>query len=490
MLLPSSPCKLLVIGEFLVSAFTSLLLLALPAQTASDRETSVIAQSFKYISQDGVKGLRGNTLVMKVGDDGNEVEAVVLKWTSSGSDNYRTKTSRRIVVSKDDWEGSSDFVPVPNEDIRLEAVANGQWNVRVKHRVHDRFDRIANSDLTPIRFSVPPTASTIICDPEPSQVRDIENLVKAAEKSQQLETKKDEDEKAETDKDPRAAAKSLISEQLKVDLSWQAEILDDIIDRRGVRALLEQGLNGGGSSAVEDAQEVVMQELLKAAALNPDFQSDPSRLDQLMLYNTLYGEFRRKDAKGNHRSLAHLFWASESVVNRLKYPPKNSNRRARLQAVQDDYLKLVPKDRYAMMNGRLTGVVLSSLQYSAFNTGEATLSDILLRHSAQIDPQIEADISDFIAAYRSGYVKVAKEPRPVITHYVSPKSLPQGLFGAKYPGFWSSDKMTIFKGKSSLPAVSREDLEKTQSKSVKSAKPNTDESRIEPQWFEGGKEEW
>jgi hypothetical protein len=459
----------------LVSAIVSLLLLAVSAQTASDRESSVIAQSFRYISEDGVQGLRQNTLVMKISEDDEQIEAVVLKWATNGSDHYRTKTSRTISVSKSDWEGGSDFLAVSKQNVRLEAIARGEWTVKVKHRLHDRFDQIANSDLTPIRFAVPPAASTVICDPEPSSVGDIEEIVDAAEKAQ---------------KDSRDAKKNLISEQLKVDVAWQAEILDEIMDRRRVRGLIESGLKGGGGSAVESAQEVVMQEFLKSAVMNPEFQEDPSRLDNLMLYNTLYGEFRRKDAKGNHRSLAHLFWATESIENRLKHPPKNSNRRARLQAVQDTYLEMVPQDRYDLVNGRLTGVVLSSLQYSAFNVGEATLSDIILKHSSVVDPQIEVDISDFIAAYRSGYIKTSKEPRPVVTHYVSPKSLPQGLFGAKYPRFWSSDKMTIFKGSSSLPAVFREDVEKAQSKSVKSASPNTDESRIDPKWFEGGQEQW
>ena len=455
---------------FLASVILSLWIL--PFQVDPD-PTSSIASTLKYADEGNGAGYQANTLMMKVTQKNDRVEVAILKFVNKGDHNYRIRRPQTIILSKSDWDDEAQFASISADNLSLTSVSEGQWNVRVKHRRLNRYDLIVNPDYSPIRFSLSPQLDgqvPVVCDP-PSALQEINQVLDKAEKEQ---VQRDQTKK---ENDPQAAKKQIVLEQLKVDLAWQSEILDETIERRKLRALLE--------SKDVKAQQIVMHALLQAAATNPEFQTDPSRLDNLMLYNTLYGEFRTKSDKNNHRTLAHLFWATESIENRLKVSPKSPRRRARIQNIQDDYMSAIPKERWSLFNGRLSGVVLASKQYSSFNLGDGNLSQILTGDASRADPQIQVDVSDFIAAYRAGYIKVAKEPRPAITHYVSPESL------TRYPDWWkNSDVFQVFKGKSSLPAVSRSDLGDARAKSLKSAEPKADESRIDPKWFEGGKEKW
>lgn len=451
--------------------------------------------SFRYATGKGE--LKRNTLLVKMSTEGSDVIAGVFQWSQKDGNNYRTDTGQRRRIPGVDWNNEVEFKPAP--DLEFECNDRGEYSIRVKHPENGRFDEVRWAEGKPLYLkpkdqSPPPrpeTSKPPVCQPPPSTAQmtidQSQQIIKAAQTTSQSERK----------------ARILLD--LQTDMKWfestMAEILGmkEIETAQGAQSLREvvkDGLQGRSAreysfSDISEAQRVAMHSLLDQMSKQEVFKKNPERADRLLVALTLEGEFRRNDKRHRHRTLAHLFWAYESMKNRAKVSNISENWKLRYRKINSEFTEDEPELEKFLIN-RLGGVVLATDQYSAWNLGDATLSDILTGSSRQIDPNIKLDILDFVAAADAGFISVDEDeklPFPFLTHYVSPKSLPQLKDGSpRYPPHWTARNFKVFKAES-LPKIFRKDL-KDHSRSLVSFPADTDQSKVDPNWFEGGIEEW
>lgn len=238
--------------------------------------------------------------------------------------------------------------------------------------------------------------------------------------------------------------KERITKELNEDLNWY---------RRNMSTLY------AGSSESRHTSTVI--NLLSAMKKAENFQGThgKTRANRLLHYLTLYGEFRSYQVDDQHRTLAHLYWCTESMMNRLRYPPKVSARKERIQSIRSVYDPTGSVSKF--LNNGLGCVGMAGREWAAWHPGPSTLDDMLTQRGARQDIYLQSDLVDFIAAYEAGLiVQDTSKPNPRITHYVSPSALPKSEKTGNriYPYYWkNSDKVSVFKGTEAFPKIRRLD---------------------------------
>jgi len=448
-----------------------------------------ISDSFRFAVKE-YQGNSPNTLFVKIGTEGNDVIAGIFSWSAKERLNYRTDSGTRIRIPVSSWNNIQELKAPPD----LEISCHGdQYFVKVKHMSRKRYDEVQSAEGKPLSFPGPKKAvqKAPACQPPANgaaaQIVDAQGVFDAAS----LGVKKQK--------------KDSYLKTLREDLDWFEAMTSKIMNETDTQELIEDGLKAtrapAGSKAsvrefsrakISEAQQKVLSRLLGEMSKREEFKKDWSRGDRLLVALTLEGEFRRYDEKHKHRSLSHLYWAYESMKNRVRHSRASADWIDRYMTINSDLTQENDNSRN-FLRRRLGGIILAADQYSAWNTGDSTLSDILLGTSRSNQRRVMEDIADFVAAADADLVRADLKSRdeiPWITHYVSPGSLPKLVGGApKYPSHWFAAGFKVLKGSSQFPPVIRDDLPNNK-RSLQSFGPDIDQSLIDPLWFEGGIEEF
>jgi len=210
--------------------------------------------------------------------------------------------------------------------------------------------------------------------------------------------------------------KDALNRQLNEDWQWFIDMRKRIMIISD-EAIIKDGLNGSSSrrnptAKIASVQQRFMSRFLKEIQSEKKFVEDPKRAERLIVALTLYGEFNTNA----HRSLPHLFWANQVIQNRANLSPWKD------QAIDSRYdPKGEASQFFRSANANRASMALVKSQFSSWNPGDSNLSKIILANSS-IQTR---DIVEFVAAQDAGIV-VTKDNKelPILTHYISPGSLP------------------------------------------------------------------
>lgn len=292
--------------------------------------------------------------------------------------------------------------------------------------------------------------------------------------------------------------KNKINAQLKEDWQWFIAMRKRIL---GVsdETIMKDGLNGGKSrknptAKIAGVQQRFVSRFLKEIRSEKRFVDDPKRAERLLVAMTLYGEFNTV----NHRTLPHLFWAQQVIQNRTTLAPWKD------RAIDTRYdPKGDASEFFKKANASRGSIVLASSQFSSWNPGDANLSKIILNSGGtQSD-----DIFEFVAAQDAGLI-VAKDNAqlPILTHYVSPGSLPvatqekreknevlekglpkveaqEFLVDRVYPKWWFDSDTLMRYTSQDLPEIIR--LDQSDKAGLLSTPPGIYNTRVNPRHFAG-----
>lgn len=394
-----------------------------------------------------------NTLFLKLSEDGEKSKALVFKYRANDRGQAERFPRGDVVnVPTDVWKSWTPGT--------IEKEGN-VW--KIKHPSRNRWDYLVDAAGHPL----PTDSKGAVCLP-PS---DLEAALKLVESAQTQVDDQLKDVKAKK-----------VAAEMREDLEWAESLFAVAMKNSDDAEILRDGLKGHksrdySSAEIGEVQTKVFQDLISQAETREAFKKDPQRLQRLFHYFTLFGEFRMR----GHRRLAELYWATQSIQNRMQIfqdagQPKTLSP---YMTIRDEY-RPDTKDE-SWMKGSLLATVLARSQYSAWNPGDSSLSDLITGNANRVDKNIKMDLVDFISNYEAGLIKTAS-PGPRLTHYVSP-----GAFrnDSEFPSGWKSEKGYDVLEPSQLPAVFIVAPESKQRSALISAPPETDQSKVIDKNFEG-----